>query len=125
MADNTKPVTIAELKTFIEAVEFAADVEEWMPSARQWTRIRSMIDRLQEAAPARPAPVEPFRQPQFEGSPTMALPMPSDAGQHRAPSSLLPSPVNLPGPFMQSGGAPVRAPDVDTSNGTPYKTPFA
>jgi hypothetical protein len=56
----------------------------------------------------------------------MPLPMPGDPGQLRMSSGgLASSPQGLAGPFATGGAQPVRAPDVDTSNGNSYKTPFA
>lgn len=122
MADNNKPITVVELKTFIDAVEFAADTDEWVPSVRQWTRIRSMIDRLQESAPVRIPEANQLYRPSPEAMTPMALPMPGDP---RLASVGLPPSSGLAGPFAQGGPSAVRAPDVDTSNGNTYKTPFA
>ena len=46
MSEITKTITIHDLRTFIEAVEFASDSDEWIPTARQWKRIREMIDQV-------------------------------------------------------------------------------
>lgn len=123
-----KPVTVTELKTFIDAVEFAADTDEWIPSERQWKRIRSMIDRLVDqpaaAAPA-PAPeryVEPapitYAQGGLTGGPPQAF------AQMPQTMPRMP-PAQLAGPFAQGGAAPVRTPDLDTSHGRPYESSFA
>lgn len=111
-----KSVTVSELKTFIEAVEFAADVEEWIPSERQWKRIRSMIDGLIDSGPP-PAPAAqsaPAYQPPTL-PPTFA---PSGlAGMVPPPQMAVPFALDRP-------SQPVRTPDIDTSNGS-YSSAFA
>lgn len=130
---NDKPVTAQELKTFIEAVEFAADQEDWVPSERQWRRIRTMIDRLEDTpapapvvappaapvqyAPARLAPPDPVMHhqmsPGLSAQPTLsAAPLPVHASQ-------------LTGPFATGNAGPVRTPDIDTGHGKPYQSSFA
>lgn len=121
MATSTKPVTVGELKTFIDAVEFASDTDEWVPSPRQWKRIREMIERLEERAPAAaPAPVHQQQQPQ------MMVPM-------MVPSTMMPAPQHMPSAMAAvpppgvplAAGAPnvaVKTPDIDTSNGTYVST---
>lgn len=124
-----KPVTITELKTFIEAVEFAADVESWIPSERQWKRIRSMIDRLIDVVPqavqSQPhqPPVQKAPPQPFDSNNTRMAP--GGLGSGTTPSMPPPSiPVGVP---LATGSAqiPIRAPDIDTSHGKPYSTPFA
>ena len=124
MAKEQKPVSVSQLKTFIEAVEFAADAEDWVPSKRQWERIRDMIERLEEVAPAAPSLV-PQAAPVM-----MQLPVPQMASTFvPGPGGLqMPSAPNisqLPGPFGSGGPAPVRTPDVDTSGGRTYQSTFA
>lgn len=120
MATTEKAVSAAELKTFIEAVEFAADSDEWIPSKRQWERIRKMIDRLDVAPPG----------PPNYGPPTlMALPQaPTEFGPRMAPGGMMPpQPQGIPPGVPLASGShlqPVRAPDIDTSNGH-YKSAFA
>lgn len=132
----TKKVTITELKTFIEAVEFASDSDAWVPSERQWNRIREMINGLEEGAPA---PIQhhyaPMHLPQMQ-HPMADIPMGMDApGMPAGPSPLAsgtamqqPSPqmMNPRAPIAQSNGQiPVRTPDIDTSNGQGYTSSFA
>lgn len=123
MAKEQKPVSVTQLKTFIEAVEFAADADDWVPSKRQWDRIRDMIERLEEAAPAAPSPA-PQAAPVM-----MQLPVPAMSPTFAPGSGLtMPAPPNvsgLPGPFGGGGPSPVRTPDVDTSGGRTYQSSFA
>ena len=127
MAAESVTVTISELKMFIKAVEFATDDDEWIPSKRQWYKIREMIDQLQESKPT-PAPAPaPAPAPQV-----MQLPMPMNHGPAQfAPSAMAMNPTQL-APRVPNGNAPfasdmpaspVRTPSVDTSNGS-YQTPF-
>lgn len=114
-----KKITVRDLQTFIEAVEFASDQDEWTPSPRQWKRIKEMIEVLEEAPPPAPPVVQP-RQPQpAYGPPAYSgPPLSSTLGGAVA----LPQPSG-PVPFA-AGPQPVKTPDIDTSNGT-YKSTFA
>lgn len=137
-----KTYTITELKTFIEAVEFAADTDNWVPSERQWTRIRTMINNLVE--PAKAAPVAPTRQyiAQQYDEPVMVMPQvtsPLDVipmGEQAPARPAGPSAFNQPqiaqqmpqmrgpsGPFAHGGQQAVRTPDIDTTNGN-YRSAF-
>lgn len=129
MAD--KPVTIRELKTFIEAVEFAADSEdEWIPSKRQWIRIRSMIERLEETpATATTPPTQSSFQPPTAFAPPVMIDYgpsrmsPGGFGGQQMPLS--PSSPPPGAPFaIGAPQLPVRTPDIDTSI-QPYKSSFA
>jgi hypothetical protein len=125
MATSPKKVTVSELKTFIDAVEFAADTDEWIPSKRQWLRIREMIDSL---VPDAPPPAPP---PQI-----MQLPIPQHLQQPQMPMQLAPgglgnggmmSPPQIPQGVPIAAGNPgqaVRTPDIDTSSGK-YQSSFA
>lgn len=120
-----KKISVKELQTFIEAVEFAADTEEWIPSARQWKRIRSMIDNLETEAPApaRQQAVQPaapvYRDPD---RPVMmappGMPPPTFAGR--------PAQTSLPPTFgnPNAPGVPAKTPDIDTST-SGYNSTFA
>jgi hypothetical protein len=118
MATTPKKVTINELKTFIEAVEFATDTDDWVPSKRQWVKIREMIDRLEETGST----------PQV-----MQLPIPM---QQPYPVQMAPGGLSMtqPGPIQIPHGVPiaggnnpsqaVKTPDIDTSRGS-YQSSFA
>lgn len=119
MADTKKKITIRDLQTFIEAVEFASDKDDWVPSERQWRRIRQMIDDLEEAPAAAHQPQQRQQQPMsfapatYAGPPIAGSAIPP--AQPVGPSSL--------SPVFGSGPQPAKAPDIDTSNGT-YKSTF-
>lgn len=128
MTTENKKISVKELQTFIEAVEFAADTEEWIPSARQWKRIRSMIDNLETEVPARqpvvnntaitaPAPVH--RAPD---RPVMMAPPGMPPPTYTAP----PAHTALPPTFANPNapGVPAKTPDIDTSAGG-YNSSFA
>jgi hypothetical protein len=121
---SDKHVSVAELKTFIDAVEFASDADNWIPSQRQWERIRSMIDRLEDA----PAPPPPARYVP-DNQQMMQLPQPSmmQVPQGGMMPSMMQPPQMLPpnAPFAAGNPAmPVRTPDIDTM-GKPYQSAFA
>lgn len=121
-----KPISVQELKTFIDAVEFASDKEDWIPSERQWKRIRSMIDRLEATPPQQQVRSEPHYAQQMQ----MPMPAPSAPPVMAAPSAMtqmrMPPQVQQPltGPFASGGPTPVRTPDVDTSGGN-YQSAYA
>lgn len=129
---SEKMVSVHELKTFIDACEFIADTEQmWVPSARQWAKIREMIRNLNDGRSvdmvgltypsAQPTMVAPIAPPQV---PTFAPP-PVPAG----PSVLPPVPDNLPSaPPPHSAslfavGGTARTPHIDTSDGN-YQSAF-
>lgn len=127
MSEEKKSVTVRELQTFIEAVEFAADTDNWVPSERQWKRIREMIDNLayRPAAPQpapQPAPVVQYSAP--------AMPPPQHQAPVRmAPGGMPPPPSGVsgrPAPFANPAAPsmPVKTPDIDTSSGG-YESGFA
>lgn len=136
-------VTIRDLQTFIDAVEFASDQEEWVPSPRQWKRIREMISKLEDA----PAVVErPQLYSPMAGVPQMAphalhAPMQAPASTQQIPPmpagpSAFVAPAVPAGPQYHFGGIPAqphipaafntpRTPDIDTTGGKPYTSSFA
>jgi len=122
MATEQKPVSVTQLKTFIEAVEFAADAENWVPSERQWRRIRNMIESLDDtptAAAIHQSPAAPMLLPN-PGPATTFVPSLSGLARPSAPNV-----SQLTGPFAAGGPQPVRTPDVDTSGGRGYQSTFA
>lgn len=126
MADNTKPVTAVELKTFIDAVEFAADAEKWVPSERQWTRIRDMINRLEETASA-PAAMAQAPQQHYMQIPTADAQISYGPRGMGPPGGGMMQPQGLPQgvPFAAATPQiPVKTPDIDTL-GKPYTSAFA
>jgi hypothetical protein len=115
-----KKVTISELKTFIEAVEFAADTEEWIPSKRQWLKIREMINALVEAPTPQPVSLPQMMMPVQQGPVQMA---PGGLSAGLTP----PGPVQIPAGVPMSGAnpaIPVKTPDIDTTRGN-YQSSFA
>lgn len=126
-----KPISVQELKTFIDAVEFASDKEDWIPSERQWKRIRSMIDRLEATQPQSVrAESAPMHMPMPMHMPPGAMPeppimaAPSAMTPMRMPQQMQPTAPTLSGPFATGGPTPVRTPDLDTSSGQ-YRSAYA
>lgn len=129
MTNEKKKVTVRELQTFIEAVEFAADTDNWVPSERQWKRIRDMIDNLadlpmpQASAPRESAPVQ-YAPPTLSHS-VMQPPPPSrmaQGGMPPPPTSVSGQPAPFANPVAPS--IPAKTPDIDTSTGG-YQSGFA
>lgn len=126
--ETPKKIPVRELQTFIEAVEFAADTDDWIPSPRQWKRIRQMIDSLElpsdrpVAQQARQSPPQPY---QSEAPIRMAaggMPPPTYGAtmQPQQPQQPLAAPFANPA----APGALVKTPDIDTSTGG-YQSTFA
>ena len=111
---NTTKTTIATLKTFIEAVEFVADTDEWIPNARQWHKIRDMIYSLNDdpQPQPQPAPVQYATawQPPQPG-PAVGWDVPQPVRQTTGLSSSIVGGPSVP--MLNS----TKTPDVDTSNG--------
>lgn len=125
MADNTKVVTAVELKTFIDAVEFASDAEDWVPSKRQWVRIRDMINRLEETAP--PAVATAAAPQHYMQIPTADAQISYGPRGMGGPQGGMMQPQGLPQGIPLAGATPqipVRTPDIDTF-GKPYQSSFA
>lgn len=129
MTTENKKISVKELQTFIEAVEFAADTEEWIPSARQWKRIRSMIDNLESEAPTHPQLVQQLQQPVQQAAvyrdPNQPVRM-APPGMPPPAFVTAPTPSHLPPTFGNPNmpGAPAKTPDIDTSAGG-YNSTFA
>ena len=126
---KTKVVTVSELQTFIEAVEFLSETENWTPTLRQWTRIREMIANLHTASPVaatQPVAYAQARPMQYGSHPqdaVMALPSaPPGPGWNAAPQHSN-NPL-LGVPDVNNINNPVRTPNIDTSNGQSYSSSF-
>lgn len=127
-----KKISIKEFKTFIEACEFVTDSDEWIPSEKQWKRIRQMINNLEESGeyektktptPQVSPPQQFFQPPSSNPLESMNID-PSNIPVPSMPNITIPPAVIPPGrPFASNQGA-VRTPDVDTSHGN-YKSTFA
>lgn len=144
MSTEEKPVSVREFKAMIQGIDIMGG-EKFTPNAEQWSRIRRMIDRLEDtpAPVAPPAPaVLPMAQPAAQprtavvnphnplenDSPEFIAPPPSGvpAGsvtQGASTSALAPPPAPAPAPT--GGGTkddPIKTPDIDTSGG--YNSSF-
>ncbi len=70
--------TVQKLKSLIEAIDLMSEDEAWTPTSRQWTRIKEMIETLEEApAVQAPAPVVYGRPP--IATPRTNAPVPNPA----------------------------------------------
>jgi hypothetical protein len=109
--------TVRDLKTFIDAVEFASDVDEWTPSPKQWKRIRSMINELTEEPTAAPRPMYTAPEPTF--------PIPDTLPDMRLPvdTAHLPSVFNTQPPQSLPTGLLGGTPPA-RGNGGGYTSPF-
>lgn len=126
MTTENKKISVKELQTFIDAVEFASDTEEeWIPSARQWKRIRQMINDLEPEVPARTQAVQPAPSGPVYRDPDRPVVM-APAGMPPPAFTGMPAQTQLPPTFgnPHAPGVPARTPDIDTSAGG-YKSSFA
>lgn len=135
-----KIITIEKLQSFIEAAAFSADIEDedqWVPNARQWRRIREMIEQLEEtpASINQSVPIQQAPQYQYGAAqqpnpgwqqPSGALSAPPGV-QSKLPMPQVPmGPVHLPAgiPIATGDNTSTRTPDIDTTNGN-YSSSFA
>lgn len=106
--------TVAKLKALLEAIDLMLEEDEWTPTARQWKRIRQMIDDLPEED-AVPAPT-PTRTMQYESSARPARSGPTHP-QHLDPGGNPFESGNVNFPEVPSA-IPPDAPRTPTSGGS-------
>ena len=58
MSEDVQTTSPQKLKSLIEALDLMHDEDEWVPTDKQWKRIKQMIETLDER-PAAPAPLNP------------------------------------------------------------------
>lgn len=139
MADQKqKSISINDFKMWLEGVE-EMQPEDWVPNEHQWKLIRAKL-ALVDGAPKAPqvATMPPNMAmvfPPLDTSPPAppgagsAVPVPSNLNVVTAPrpaSRPATTPAGLP--VMLATGqtdAPVKTPNIDTSGGKGYGTPFA
>ena len=121
MAEKTTPsITIKEFRMWLEGVEEMQE-EGWVPDAKQWARIRTKINSIEDA----PLPKRTEAQvPQYntynpnEVAPSGYIPEP-----FQIPTTVLANPASggLPGmgnaPAFPGGLVTTKTPDIDTSVG--------
>lgn len=122
MSTENKKITLSEFKSWIDGVEDMM-VDGWIPDARQWERIRSKINDIEEKSVVirqeQPTPVVKIDPPplQYATYPSGPVsPPPSNFQQPAYPSG---NP-----PLSHNAQIPVRTPDIDTSSGG-YASSFA
>ena len=134
--------TVSELKMFIDAVEFLHDSPtDFVPNARQWSRLRDMIMNLSSnttavqqvrrgaaVQPVQPAHVPTLTEVVYDDQPVMPA-MPAVPAGPSAFGGVPVGPVSMPmatSPvFNGTAGMPSRTPTIDTSNGASYQSSFA
>lgn len=119
---------------WLQGVEEMQD-SGWTPTPAQWTKIREKIDQIHESSPlkiAQPAPVPTYRAlmpesaaPALPAGPTMfAAPSVLSAPQQMPMAAPQPMSQTAQQLFGTNPSLPVKAPTIDTSNGT-YVSGFA
>lgn len=87
MLDDAQTITVKELKTVIETLEWAAETDEWVPSHRQWKRIRELISKLDDTVAVAPPVMVPY--PANPPTPPWGVPVWSDTtAQTQIPSNI-------------------------------------
>lgn len=125
--------TIPEIRTFIEAVEYATE-GDFIPTEKLWKRLREMVFNVDDTPAPVPAP-QP-RQVVYHSNPVQMdeaaiqtwaaeqqqLPQPqfSQPAVPSGPSALLGVP-----PAARRSGFTTNTPSIDTSNGQGYTSSFA
>lgn len=145
-AEQPKPLTVKEFRIWLQGVEEMQEAN-WTPSPSQWKRIREKLELVNDAQPVGLKPVGPvyrnneppmlppgFPVPPMYANPGAGDPPPAAAG----PSSLAPVPPvppaapprqvrtlnGLPVTLASGNGQTAKTPDIDTSHGKNYNTPF-
>lgn len=122
---SDKQITIKEFKMWLQGVEEMQE-DGWTPDAKQWARIRSKIQAIDETEHTS-TPVS-YNRPQYASVPAVGYDVapPQVAPQFDIPPNVAAQPLTS-GVFSVPGGAPARLPSDMTGNGTPgqYSTPFA
>ena len=128
-----KQITISEFLMWLQGVEEMQEDDDWIPSLKQWKRIREKIDCIITTQPVQQPQVvyrdTQFAQPQHIVQPAAIEPR-RDIPLQMAPSGL--DYVQPTGGFVSSGlfGNPdnpnmtARTPNIDTSNGAQYQPAF-
>jgi len=96
--------TISKLKALIEALELLTDADEFVPNMKQWTKIKSLIELLDEDVPLPVAPQQP--------APVYGTGRAPQTPQTQQTSSFAPKPApNSPNPWA-NGTAASRFPEI-------------
>lgn len=122
--DKVTLITLDQFRAWLEGVEEMQE-DGWTPDVRQWTKIREKIDMIRsQPAPAQPAPFVPH--PAANVPVQQTVPPPSAFDQVTTqPAPRAPIQLNPDAPIANdpTGKVPVKAPDIDTSDGN-YKSSF-
>ena len=87
---ETQTTTVTKLKALLEALDLMNEEEDWIPTGKQWTRIKGMIETLEEVVAVAPAPSTPtYRQTNTNARPASTTvvhhnpnsPNPAESGQ--------------------------------------------
>ena len=52
---ETKTTTVTRLKALLEALDLMNDEDDWIPTSKQWVRIKDMIETLEEVVAVAPS----------------------------------------------------------------------
>lgn len=100
--------TVEKLKSLIEAIDLMSEEEEWTPTAKQWKRIKQMIEELEEAPAPAVAQVAYRNESRPESTMTrVETPRPTPRGPNPAETGNIAFPQIPVGdaPTMPSAGA--------------------
>lgn len=93
--------SISKLKSLIEAIDLMSEEEEWVPTAKQWKRIREIIEALDD---------EPQPQPQAQPAPRYETHQATESSLTKPPEAS--NPPRGPNPWA-TGAA--RMPEVPSA----------
>ena len=135
MSEDTQTTSPEKLKALIEALDLMHEEEDWTPTAKQWKRIKSMIESLEEYSSTTPTTVGPApvvrpgsSQLEARAATRPAGPNPATHGGIAFPQVPVGDAPTLPdGPGQQSAlNQPVAPPTgnpVSSADGTVPETP--
>ncbi len=108
--------SVAKLKALLEAIDLLTDQDEWVPSSKQWTRIREMIETLEEVALA-PAPMRRVTGPAPAAAHDAASANPVLNGTLRVPVLPVADDIVIGQPNRGGASSLTPAPAVDQPGG--------
>ena len=123
--EEKQSITLEQFRAWLEGVEEMQE-DGWAPDVRQWTKIRERIDRIVSGGGSANLtfpnhPVIPT-QPAVFNAPVPAAPSVLEQLTDKPAPAMKMSP-NAPIADDPTGKRPVKAPDIDTSDGN-YSSAF-
>ena len=96
--------TVTKLKALLEALDLMNEEEDWIPTSKQWTRIKGMIETLEEVVAVAPTTPTYRQNARVNTRPNAAEVRPIVSGPNPAANG------EISFPEVPVGDAPVQSP---------------